>query len=204
MTSYHPSEAARIPAMDRGSSSPRSARGKHSQPCDHRGRRAACPTSTCGAVGETGGAKPSCAPFLVPTAQWHAWAESEAFSDALTLRMANLGLEQPSIAALLEVGRRGEEWLVYQEAAWFTYAVLDAATRMVSAFVEAGGVPRGCGAEWWLRAIIAQVLYDRAPEAIPTVYWSVQTASPRADGTPQVQVHGNTQAQFEGWDKIAA
>ena len=140
----------------------------------------------------------------MPAAQWHAWAESKAFSDGIAARLTRLALRPHTVAALLDVSRRGGDWLAYQETPWFTYAVLDAATRMVSALVEAGTVPRGCGAEWWLQAIVARVLYDRLPEAIPAPYWSVCPAPPSADGAPQVRVRADVSFQIESGGRIAA
>ena len=72
---------------------------------------------------------------LVPADAWRDWAGSDDFTKVLLERQRALKVPASACQTLLD------ETLA--DAGWYPLAVLDAATRMVTALVEAGGIRRG-------------------------------------------------------------
>lgn len=100
----------------------------------------------------------------VPAAAWHAWARSEDFLNPLAERLRACGVPRVSTATLVTEAREADGWL--------PLATLDAATRMVTALVRAGALPRA-QAESTLRALLSANQSTPTPE-IPERYWSVR------------------------------
>jgi ATP-binding cassette subfamily B protein len=101
---------------------------------------------------------------------WREWAGSGEFLDSLGQRLARLGLSHPlrerlAADASSDPGYRG-------------LATLDAATRMVTAIVDSGGLRRGRDAARILRTLVGQ-----AQRLIPPRYWAVQPDSTEPDGS---------------------
>lgn len=97
---------------------------------------------------------------VVPAADWREWSSSEEFQVVLARRMEGIGADGARLreSALADAGWRG-------------IASLDAATRMVSALVRAGGVDAGGEASRLLG-----LAYERAEQSVPAGYWSVRPA----------------------------
>jgi ATP-binding cassette subfamily B protein len=115
----------------------------------------------------------------VPAELWHAWARSDSFHQPLARRLRCLGL-----------GGRPGQALLEQAAAlpgWRPLARLDAATRLVEALAQAGGVKRGRPTRLLLQAFLDPA---REEQTIPEAFWSVSPAPAGADGTEQVLLRG--------------
>ena len=104
----------------------------------------------------------------VPAAAWREWAGTEDFARALQHRLKNLGGPEAEIQALLEVAQADPHWS--------TFGALDAATRMVTALVQAKGFEVGTEAFQLLKRLFeeAQAEPATAMKSIPKLYWSVQ------------------------------
>lgn len=111
----------------------------------------------------------------VPATAWREWAGTEDFSSTLQHRIGNLGGEEAERQALLEVAQA--------DPSWSTFGILDAATRMVTALVEAKGVEVGIEAFQLLKRIFEQAQAEpaNATKIIPSLYWSVQPGSAEAE-----------------------
>jgi ATP-binding cassette subfamily B protein len=112
----------------------------------------------------------------VPAAAWRAWAVSANFQKPLARRLRRLGL-----------GRHTTP-LIEQAAAvpgWQALARLDAATRLVEAVAQGGGVRRGGEACALLKAFVTA-----EERTIPEPYCSVRPAPAQPGGEEQVRLHG--------------
>ncbi len=112
----------------------------------------------------------------VPAAAWRDWAVSADFQQPLTCRIRRLGFGLDS-AALLEQAAAAPGWQAL--------ARLDAATRLVEALVQGGGVRRGREAR-----TLVQSFVSGQQRTIPEPYWSVRPAAPLPDGEEQVVLRG--------------
>jgi ABC-type bacteriocin/lantibiotic exporter with double-glycine peptidase domain len=112
--------------------------------------------------------------FPVPAGAWREWAGSEGFCAPLRQRLANLGLEEPDLARLIDPA--------LADPTWRSLAALDAATRLVASLVGARGLERGAEARGVLDRFLATALARPAADTakgeagalIPARYWSVQ------------------------------
>ena len=112
----------------------------------------------------------------VAAGDWREWAASDASLDPLRRRLAGLGVPDASIDRLIESAR--------SDASWRGFGALDAATRMTSSMVAAGGPRRGSEAERVLHGFIAR------PDSIPPEYWSVRPGPPSDDAADQLRFRG--------------
>jgi len=99
------------------------------------------------------------------------WLTIESFTDPLRRRLSNLRLDAAVIEGLCETALQDENW--------HAPAALDAAVRMVTALVRAGGLRAGDEARRALEHLLQNVR-EAAPEEvqaiIPPPYWSVRPA----------------------------
>jgi ATP-binding cassette subfamily B protein len=104
----------------------------------------------------------------VPAEAWRDWAATEGFCAPLRQRMENLDIAEPEATRLIEKA--------LQDPGWYPLAALDAATRMMTALVRAGGVQPGEEAarilERYFQRSLAEGQTDR--EIIPATYWRVR------------------------------
>ena len=132
---------------------------------------------------------------------WYEWASSDEFIEPLRGRLRELKLTEAICDKLLEQATQG--------SSWFPLAALDAAARMVTSLVEAGGIPKGHPAgqlltELWLEArgeeSIALATLEVNPHdrdatslplaGIPRSYWSVWPAPEDPEEGDQVYLRG--------------
>ena len=107
----------------------------------------------------------------VPSADWYAWATSNAFLAPLARRLADLGLR-------LE----GKRWITEAAGAsgWRALAALDAGTRLVGSLVRAEAIRPGREAHPVLQRMLERAANTPLTETglIPERYWSVRPALP--------------------------
>jgi ABC-type bacteriocin/lantibiotic exporter with double-glycine peptidase domain len=134
----------------------------------------------------------------VPAADWREWAGTDDAVAPLAARLARLG-----------VGRADRERLIASaqaDATWRRFGVLDAATRMVSTLVEAGGLRRGAEAT---RALDHLAVHSPDTD-IPHPFWSVRAADDEGDarlvarGAVLVRVRGLRSTRAEPVPESAA
>ena len=130
--------------------------------------------------------------FPVPADGWREWAGSEAFLAPLRRRLAEIGIVGDNMNAIVNP--------VIANTDWLPLAALDAATRMVTALVRAGGVARGEAA-----AIAVQTFLDQTKQSenldhtpIPAAYWSVRPLPPDEDGELQLALRGAVLVRIKG------
>jgi ATP-binding cassette subfamily B protein len=130
--------------------------------------------------------------MAVPASDWRDWAGSEEFLQPLRQRLSQLGIP----------ANRNDEMIGAAQAdvSWRSLATLDAATRMVNAIIQAGGIKAGPQATKMLRRF-----YDKArqesPEALQTIphsYWSVRLHTPEGDDTAQLLLRGAVLVHIKG------
>jgi ABC-type bacteriocin/lantibiotic exporter with double-glycine peptidase domain len=149
----------------------------------------------------TGRQWPTCRQFLdtlyvhtmpIPAAAWRAWAGSDECLDVLHCRLAQLGLSRRTATRLLEAA--------LQDQGWRSLATLDAALRMVTALVRAGGLRRGQQAGRVLEACLAHTPPDAADHtlSIPAAFWSVQPAPPGPEGEERLLLRGAVLVRIRG------
>lgn len=119
--------------------------------------------------------------FPVPADAWREWAGSPGLLDPLRRRLSDLQIDQQSIDDLIA--------LALADPGWRSLATLDAATRMTTAIVSAGGLEAGKQALAVLERFFSLNLSgplpkiepsgsipapDDAPQSllIPSIYWS--------------------------------
>ncbi|HZO16811.1 MAG TPA: ATP-binding cassette domain-containing protein, partial [Polyangiaceae bacterium] len=117
----------------------------------------------------------------VPAAMWRDFAGGDEFLGALRRRLQELG-----------VGSIGERWIAdaNEDSGWRGHAVLDAAVRMVTSLVDAGGLDTGSEAQRLMDACLRRAREGEATDAVPASYWSVRPAPPSEDGDEQLFVSG--------------
>jgi ATP-binding cassette subfamily B protein len=120
----------------------------------------------------------------VPAAAWRDWAVSTEFQQPLTCRLRRLGFGFET-AALFERAAAAPGWQAL--------ARLDAATRLVEALVQGGGVRRGREARTLLQSFASS-----EQRTIPEPYWSVRPAAPVPDAEEQVVLRGAVLVRITG------
>ncbi|MFB3133742.1 MAG: cysteine peptidase family C39 domain-containing protein, partial [Rhodothermales bacterium] len=129
---------------------------------------------------------------LVPDDAWRDWAGSDDFTRVLRQRQRQLKLSPSACQALIDKA--------LADTGWYPLATLDAATRMTTALVEAGGIRRGPEAERVLQSIFGQALQEIPGESviIPRDYWSVRPAAEDPDGEAQLWFVGAVLVRVRG------
>ena len=119
----------------------------------------------------------------VDAAEWAEWAASDENRRALAQRLQAVGVGAAACARLVDT--------VAAQDAWLPWAALDAAVRLASALVDAGGLGRGRQVPRLLRQCLQRCLVpDADPDAllrvVPAAYWSVLpvAAGPEAAAAP--------------------
>jgi ABC-type bacteriocin/lantibiotic exporter with double-glycine peptidase domain len=127
--------------------------------------------------------------YRVPGADWYDWATSDENRSILVSRLCALGAT-PEIAS--DVVRRAQA-----TGSWQPMALLDAGTRMLTALVAAGGLPRGVPAVAFLEALLARAMHDPrgAFRTIPDAYWSTVPAD---DALADVYIRGAVLLRIRG------
>ncbi|MEZ4673754.1 MAG: cysteine peptidase family C39 domain-containing protein [Caldilineaceae bacterium] len=106
--------------------------------------------------------------MAVPAADWRAWAATAEFLEPLQSRLRKLALPPAAIKQLMQDA--------LATAGWQPIAALDAATRMVTAIVDAGGLQH----RQTTGALLTELYQETKSAAddlaahIPLSYWSVQ------------------------------
>lgn len=104
----------------------------------------------------------------VPAADWLEWAISAETLAVFSSRLRSLGASAQQAADII---RRQQA-----KQAWQAMAQLDAALRMLSSLVDAGGLKRGAATLRLLASLLADDLPDERDNksaSIPTRYWAV-------------------------------
>ena len=149
----------------------------------------------------TGRRWPTCRQFLdvlyvhtmpIPAVAWRAWAGSDECLDVLYHHLAQLGLSRRTTTRLLDAALENQEWR--------SLATLDAALRIVTALVRAGGLHRGQQAGRVLEACLAHTPPNTADNtlSIPAAFWSVQPAPPGPEGEEQLLLRGAVLVRIRG------
>ena len=149
----------------------------------------------------TGRRWPTCRQFLdalyvhtmpIPAAAWRAWAGSDECLDVLHRRLRWLGLSHRTTTRLLAAALEDQEWR--------SLATLDAALRMATTLVHAGGLGPGQQARRVLETYLADTLPDIADnlQRLPVAYWSVRPASPGPEGEEQLLLRGAVLVRIRG------
>ena len=108
---------------------------------------------------------------------WRTWATSDGLLVPLQQRLQQLGLKETIISHLVADAT--------QDDSWFALALLDAATRLVTAVVAAKGIRPGAAATALLETLLQQASqqeetdqvttrYATNSQVIPPAFWSVQ------------------------------
>src|SRR5262249_21047478 len=72
---------------------------------------------------------------IIPASDWREWVENDSFLNSLERRLRELGLPKAENEELIKSTLTDESWR--------SMAALDAATSLMTAIVQAGGLPRG-------------------------------------------------------------
>lgn len=124
-----------------------------------------------------------CHSMLVPAEGWREFARSRDFQSALEYRLGRIGLTRPATQSLTSQA--------LQKPTWHGLAALDAAARLVTSLVLAGGLKRS-------ESIRLLTRLGENPELIPTGYWSARPGPDDAEGQPQVLMHGAVLVRIRG------
>jgi ABC-type multidrug transport system fused ATPase/permease subunit len=128
----------------------------------------------------------------VPAEAWTEWARSGEFTDALRARLARLGARADADALLRDAGAH---------PGWRGLATLDAAARLTSSLVAAGGVHAGPQGARALRALLADALAapeGRETEILPPASWMVRPHPPGEDGEERLLLRGAVLVRVRG------
>lgn len=120
---------------------------------------------------------------VVPADGWREWAGSPEFTDALIRRLVQIGSRRAGARALVDEA--------VTDPTWRSLATLDAATRMMQALVDAGGLGRGRDALAILSRLAEQARLD--PDEcgpVPEQYWSVRPVGAHGDAAHQLTMTG--------------
>jgi ATP-binding cassette subfamily B protein len=128
----------------------------------------------------------------IPAAAWRDWAGSDDCLDVLQRRLMQLGLSRHTTTRLLDTA--------LAEPGWQALAALDAALRLVTTLVHAGGLRRGQQAGRVLESYLAHTLPDAADNTLrlPDAFWSVRPAPPGADEEEQLLLRGAVLVRVSG------
>ncbi len=122
--------------------------------------------------------------MAVDAVAWREFAAAEDFQAALSERLEHIGVSPSDGKRVL-----GE---ALRDATWQGLAILDAATRLVTALVEAGGLR---GSRECFRFLERA---SKNPSLIPVRYWSVRAATPEVDGTERLVMRGAVLVRIRG------
>ncbi|MBI4322228.1 MAG: ATP-binding cassette domain-containing protein [Chloroflexi bacterium] len=105
--------------------------------------------------------------FPVPASGWREWAGSDGFLDPLRQRLLALGLQEGDAGRLIGSA--------LEDPGWHRLAALDAATRLVSSIVDAGGIEPGREALGVVERFFRREC-DAQQESgiVPLPFWSVE------------------------------
>ncbi len=128
----------------------------------------------------------------VPASAWREWIESDSFLNSLRRRLRELGLSKGEIEELIKPALSDESWR--------SMAALDAATRMTTAIVDAGGLSGGSEAARVLKQFAERASLEIGGEqtTIPSNYWMVSPAETGEDGEEQLKMRGAVLVQVRG------
>jgi ATP-binding cassette subfamily B protein len=130
----------------------------------------------------------------LPADMWREWAAADEFTKPLVRRLVALGVSAGDAGTLVE--------RALVEPSWRSIATLDAATRMVQGFVDAGALSAGATTA----SLVASLVRD--PDAIPAACWSARAtedaATVRVRGAVLVHVAKYTPAKPKSGDLAAA
>jgi ATP-binding cassette subfamily B protein len=121
--------------------------------------------------------------MLVPAEGWREFAASPDFQSALERRLGRAGLTRGKARSLTRQA--------LEQPPWRALAALDAAARLVTALLLAGGLNRSESTRLLIR------LQD-TPEVIPPAYWSVRAGPEDHEGQPQVFMRGAVLVRIRG------
>jgi ABC-type bacteriocin/lantibiotic exporter with double-glycine peptidase domain len=125
----------------------------------------------------------------VPASQWREWAGSDDFLNVLRARIIELGVSQPEMEEMVRQG--------LSDSSWYSLAKLDAATRMVSSLVEAGGIKRGEEAARILENLKNTKRSTDSEELIPSEFWTV-VPSPKKENDEGLILSGAVLIRVKG------
>ena len=129
----------------------------------------------------------------VPAADWRDWAAGDEYRDAMTQRLAALGVGQRAAADFIATA--------LADANWYSAAVLDAAVRLVASLCGSGAVKHGDAAERLLGTIFTATCAapDDIYTLIPRDYWTVHPdPQSRALGERRVLLSGAVLLRING------
>lgn len=123
---------------------------------------------------------------------WREWAGTPAFCDALSKRLAGLGISATRTKRLINDALSDEGWR--------PLAAVDAATRITEEIVRAGGIPRGRQAARVVERFAALARGEAMGEiaGIPADFWSAQPTKASDDGEEQVLLRGAVLVHVRG------
>ncbi|GAB6142166.1 hypothetical protein JCM14076_28950 [Methylosoma difficile] len=127
--------------------------------------------------------------FSVAIDDWYQWAASDEFLKPLQQRLALLGASPQHSSALVADA--------LATADWFGLATLDAAVRLVTAIVNAGGLKAGKPAAKLVRTCIEKIDPDDIYKTIPLAYWSVVPQPFQEACEPQLLLNGAVLLQIK-------
>ena len=135
----------------------------------------------------------------VEAGDWRAWCDSDDFCGPMRLRLAALGLAEADAAALIDTA--------LADPGWFACGALDAATRLCTALLAAGGLDRGREAG----RVVTGLFHDTTASGhhifaiIPPDYWSAIPDATNTDPTREMLViRGGVMLKTAGHDPAAA
>jgi ABC-type bacteriocin/lantibiotic exporter with double-glycine peptidase domain len=130
----------------------------------------------------------------IPAEAWRGWADSEEFQGGLRQRLAKIGAREAGEALIARCSA---------DESWRSFALLDAALRMVDSLVASGGIDAGTSAG----ALLASV-FDSAAAGwsgltsedpiVPLSFWTAWAADPAEDGTLRVNMKGCVLVKIRG------
>jgi ATP-binding cassette subfamily B protein len=128
---------------------------------------------------------------VVPAVAWRVWAGSEGFCAPLRQRLAFVSKGEGDAQQLLTTA--------LEDKGWYTLAALDAATRMVEAFIAAGGTIRGTESLAVLERLFSRVCEEppKRFRTVPPDYWAVEPVSSE-DGKAMLSFRGAVLVRFRG------
>jgi ATP-binding cassette subfamily B protein len=119
---------------------------------------------------------------VFPVATWLEWANGDEFAGPLAHRLRGIGMSRAAAFATVRTALSTSDWR--------TIGRLDAATRMVTTFVENRSLRRGARS----RRLLEDLAYPRTGNEpgipIPDCFWTVFYEGDDESGTPSVRVRG--------------
>jgi ATP-binding cassette subfamily B protein len=130
--------------------------------------------------------------FGVPAEAFREWAGTESFLAPLRRRLGDLGLDAGLVAGLIAAA--------VDDPSWRGLGALDAATRMITSIVGAGGLERGQMAGAVLARFVEEALPGEtlAGSPIPASFWFVDPAPPDPDAPESLFLCGAVLIHVDG------